>query len=87
MVADRDASAASSVVQELGQITSKEFVTSTTVDIRSREAIREAINATIAAFGGADILVNTAAMFPSSPDGVVAEAQWTAALDVNVTAN
>jgi rhamnose utilization protein RhaD (predicted bifunctional aldolase and dehydrogenase)/NAD(P)-dependent dehydrogenase (short-subunit alcohol dehydrogenase family) len=87
MIADRDAGAASSVVGELAKVTSKEFVASTAVDIRSRDAIREALKATVAAFGGADILVNTAAMFPSSPDGVITEAQWTTTLDVNVTAN
>ena len=87
MIADRDAGAASSVVGELAKVTSKEFVASTAVDIGSRDAIREALKATVAAFGGADILVNTAAMFPSSPDGVITEAQWTTTLDVNVTAN
>jgi len=87
MIADRDASAASSVADELSKVTSKEFVASTAVDIRNRDAIREAIKATIAAFGGADILVNTAAMFPSSPDGVITEGQWAATLEVNVTAN
>ena len=87
MIADRDANAASSVAGELAQVTSKEFVASTTVDIRSREAIREALKATVAAFGGADILINTAALFPSSPDGVITEAQWATTLDVNVTAN
>ncbi|KAA6461073.1 bifunctional rhamnulose-1-phosphate aldolase/short-chain dehydrogenase [Acidobacteria bacterium AB60] len=87
MIADREGSAAASVAGELAKVTSKEFVASTAVDIRSREAIREAIKATVASFGGADILINTAAMFPSSPDGVITEAQWAATLDVNVTAN
>ena len=44
------------------------------MDIRSREAIGKALKATVAAFGGVDILINTAAMFPSSPDGVVSDA-------------
>ena len=87
MIADRDANAASSVAGELAKVTSKEFVASTNVDIRNRETIREALKATVAAFGGADILINTAAMFPSSPDGVITEAQWATTLDVNVTAN
>jgi NAD(P)-dependent dehydrogenase (short-subunit alcohol dehydrogenase family) len=34
-----------------------------------------------------DILVNTAAMFPSSPDGSISDSAWTTTLDVNVTAN
>ncbi len=87
MIADRDTAAAAAVQDELSKITSKESVASTAVDIRSRDAIGNALNATIAAFGGVDILINTAAMFPSSPDGVITEAQWTMTLDVNVTSN
>ncbi len=87
MVADRDGGAAANVADELSKITSKESVASTVVDIRSRAAIREAARQTITAFGGIDILINTAAMFPSSPDGVITEAQWAMTLDVNVTAN
>jgi rhamnose utilization protein RhaD (predicted bifunctional aldolase and dehydrogenase)/NAD(P)-dependent dehydrogenase (short-subunit alcohol dehydrogenase family) len=87
MVADRDEAAAASVAEELKSITSKEFVASTQVDIRNREAIRRALDATVTAFGGIDLLINTAAMFPSSPDGVISEAQWATTLEVNVTAN
>ncbi|MGO9438361.1 MAG: bifunctional rhamnulose-1-phosphate aldolase/short-chain dehydrogenase [Terracidiphilus sp.] len=87
MVADRDTASAFSVADELAKISSKEFVASTSIDIRSRDAIGKALSATIAAFGGIDILINTAAMFPSSPDGVITEAQWATTLDINVTAN
>jgi rhamnose utilization protein RhaD (predicted bifunctional aldolase and dehydrogenase)/NAD(P)-dependent dehydrogenase (short-subunit alcohol dehydrogenase family) len=87
MIADRDTDAASTVAGELAKVTSKEFVSYTAVDIRNREAIDDAIKATIAAFGGMDILINTAAMFPSSPDGVISQALWAVTLDINVTAN
>ena len=87
MVADRDEAAAAHVADELKTVTSKEFVAVTPVDIRNREAIGKALRATVAAFGGVDILINTAAMFPSSPDGVISDAQWATTLDVNVTAN
>ncbi len=87
MVADRDLAAASHVSEELKTVTSKEFVASTLVDIRSRESIAQALKATVKAFGGIDILINTAALFPSSPDGVVPDAMWATTLDVNVTAN
>jgi rhamnose utilization protein RhaD (predicted bifunctional aldolase and dehydrogenase)/NAD(P)-dependent dehydrogenase (short-subunit alcohol dehydrogenase family) len=87
MVADRDEAAASRVADELKAVTSKEFVASTPMDIRSRDAIGAALRATVAAFGGVDILINTAAMFPSSADGVISEATWATTLDVNVTAN
>ncbi len=87
MVADRDEAAAGRVADELKGVTSKEFVAATPVDIRNREAIGKALKATVAAFGGVDILINTAAMFPSSPDGVISDAMWATTLDINVTAN
>lgn len=87
MIADRDEAAAQWVAAELAKISNKEFVASTTVDIRKRDTVREAIRATIAAFGGIDILINTAALFPSSPDGHISDDLWTTTLDINVTAN
>ncbi len=87
MVADRDEAAAASAAGELKAVTSKEFVASTSVDIRDRTAIAKALQATVAAFGGVDIVINTAAMFPSSPGGIIPDALWAATLDVNVTAN
>ena len=87
VVADRDEAAAARVAGELQSVTSKEFVVSTPVDIRSREAILKALQASVAAFGGVDILINTAAMFPSSPDGVIPDTMWATTLDINVTSN
>jgi len=87
MIADRDEAAATHVVDELKSVTSKEFVASTAVDIRKRETIHAALDSTAAAFGGVDILINTAAMFPSSSDGVISDALWTTTLDINVTGN
>jgi rhamnulose-1-phosphate aldolase/alcohol dehydrogenase len=87
LVADRDESAVARVAAELNDLTHEEFVASAGVDITDRAAIHRALNATVAAFGGVDILVNTAAMFPSSPDGVISDAQWAKTLEVNVTAN
>jgi len=87
VVADRDEGAATRVANELQSVTSKEFTASAPVDIRSREAIAKALRATVEAFGGVDILINTAALFPSSPDGVIPDAMWATTLDINVTAN
>jgi rhamnose utilization protein RhaD (predicted bifunctional aldolase and dehydrogenase)/NAD(P)-dependent dehydrogenase (short-subunit alcohol dehydrogenase family) len=87
VVADRDEAAAARVAEELKTVTSGEFVTITGVDIRNRETIAAALRASVAAFGGFDIVINTAALFPSSPDGVVPDAMWTTTLDINVTGN
>ena len=87
VIADRDEAGAASVVEELKAIVSPEFVTAAAVDIRSREAIASAISATVAAFGGLDILINTAAFYPSSTAAKIPDALWAPTLDINITAN
>jgi rhamnose utilization protein RhaD (predicted bifunctional aldolase and dehydrogenase)/NAD(P)-dependent dehydrogenase (short-subunit alcohol dehydrogenase family) len=87
VVADRELAAAETVAGEAQKIAGREAAVAAKIDIRDRAAIRSALDATIAAYGGIDILVNTAALFPSSPDGVVSDAQWASTLEINVTAN
>jgi rhamnose utilization protein RhaD (predicted bifunctional aldolase and dehydrogenase)/NAD(P)-dependent dehydrogenase (short-subunit alcohol dehydrogenase family) len=87
MVADRDVAAAERIADECKKISGKEAISFTGIDIRDRATIRKALEATIAQFGGLDILINTAALFPSSPDGVITDDQWALTLEVNVTAN
>jgi rhamnose utilization protein RhaD (predicted bifunctional aldolase and dehydrogenase)/NAD(P)-dependent dehydrogenase (short-subunit alcohol dehydrogenase family) len=87
MVADRDVKGAEAVAAETAAISGKEAVGWTSIDIRDRKTIKAALEATIKQFGGIDILINTAALFPSSPDGVISDAQWALTLEVNVTAN
>jgi rhamnose utilization protein RhaD (predicted bifunctional aldolase and dehydrogenase)/NAD(P)-dependent dehydrogenase (short-subunit alcohol dehydrogenase family) len=87
MVADRDTAGAARVADEVKAIAGKEAVAWTSIDIRDRKAIKQALDATVRQFGGIDILINTAALFPSSADGVISDAQWALTLEVNVTAN
>ena len=87
VVADRDAAACCRVAEELRAFAPDEFAVCSGVDITQRPEIHKAFDATVSAFGGVDILVNTAALFPSSPDGVITDAQWAKTLEVNVTAN
>ncbi len=87
VIADRDAAGAESVTTEVKAAAGKEFAVSASVDIRNRETIREAVAKAVSSFGGVDILINTAAIFPASPDGVITDAQWALTLEVNVTAN
>ncbi len=87
VIADRDMAGAEKVADEVKTIHGREMVSWTSIDIRDRVAIREALAHTMEAFGGLDILINTAALFPSSPDGVISDAQWALTLEVNVTAN
>ena len=87
MVADRDVDGAKTVAEATKAIAGKEAVGWTCIDIRDRKAIKAALVATVKQFGGIDILINTAALFPSSPDGTISDAQWAITLEVNVTAN
>jgi rhamnose utilization protein RhaD (predicted bifunctional aldolase and dehydrogenase)/NAD(P)-dependent dehydrogenase (short-subunit alcohol dehydrogenase family) len=87
VVADRDVKGAEAVAEEVKAIAGREAVSWTSIDIRDRKTIKAALEATVKQFGGIDILINTAALFPSSPDGVISDAQWALTLEVNVTAN
>ncbi|MDR3754604.1 MAG: bifunctional rhamnulose-1-phosphate aldolase/short-chain dehydrogenase [Terracidiphilus sp.] len=86
-VADRNSEGAAQVAMELGSVTSTELTGSSPVDIRSRESIRTMLDAASLAFGGIDILINTAALFPATADGVIPDDMWGDTLAVNVTAN
>jgi rhamnose utilization protein RhaD (predicted bifunctional aldolase and dehydrogenase)/NAD(P)-dependent dehydrogenase (short-subunit alcohol dehydrogenase family) len=87
MVADRDLKSAEAVATQCQAIVGTEAVGFASVDIRSRDAIRAALDATVEKFGGLDIIVNTAAIFPSSPDGVINDDLWALTLDINITSN
>ena len=87
VVADRDVKGAESVAEECRKIVGKEAVISTAIDITKRDTIQAALQATVRAFGGVDLVINTAAIFPSSPTGVISDAQWGTTLEINVTAN
>ena len=87
VIADRDSGAAKKVADEATAIAGKEGSLAVSVDIRRRDVIRQSLRDLIAAYGGMDILINTAALFPSSADGNFTDEQWGMTLDVNVTAN
>ncbi len=94
VVADRDTEGANAAAADAQKLASKEAVISTTIDVRDRDSVRQTIRETIAAFGGLDIIVNTAAIFPTAAaaqgSGTIAtitDSQWAATLDINITAN
>ncbi len=86
-VADRNEEGSARVASEIAAISSPEFTGYSGVDIRSRESIRKVLGEAALAFGGIDILINTAALFPSTADGEIADEMWSDTLAVNVTAN
>jgi rhamnulose-1-phosphate aldolase/alcohol dehydrogenase len=88
VVADADQEGANRVANEAGALSSAEFIAATAVDLASAESLSEAIKFTISKFGGIDVVVNTAAIYPvAGPDGELSNAQWTKTFQVNVTGN
>ncbi len=87
MIADRALAGAEAVAQEIQAAHGHEMADFCVIDIRDRTSIRSALEATVVRYGGLDMLINTAALFPSSPDGVITDVQWSLTLEVNVTAN
>ena len=88
VVADFDEPGAKKVVEQAGALASSEFATATVADLSSPESLIEAVRHAILAFGGIDIVVNTAAIYPvPGPDGELSDAQWAKTFLVNVTGN
>jgi rhamnose utilization protein RhaD (predicted bifunctional aldolase and dehydrogenase)/NAD(P)-dependent dehydrogenase (short-subunit alcohol dehydrogenase family) len=87
VVGDLDAKSAEAVTSEIKHAAGPEASISMFLDIRDRSSIRAALRQVIASYGGVDILINTAAVFASSPEGHVSDEQWRLTMDVNITAN
>jgi rhamnose utilization protein RhaD (predicted bifunctional aldolase and dehydrogenase)/NAD(P)-dependent dehydrogenase (short-subunit alcohol dehydrogenase family) len=87
IVADQNESAAETVASEAVKLSSKEAVTHTVVDISSGESLAGALRHAVLQFGGIDIIINTAAIFPVGAGGQLTEAQWSKTFLVNVTGN
>jgi len=88
VVADFDQPGAGKVADEVGALSSSEFVASVGVDLSSSASLAEGVKFTISKFGGLDIIVNTAAIYPlPGPDGELSDAQWAKTFQVNVTGN
>jgi rhamnose utilization protein RhaD (predicted bifunctional aldolase and dehydrogenase)/NAD(P)-dependent dehydrogenase (short-subunit alcohol dehydrogenase family) len=88
VVADQNAEAAKSVAFEAAAVSSAEAVTHVAVDIGSEESITDAVREAVLQFGGIDIVINTAAIFPVAGEGGrLTGAQWSKTFLVNVTGN
>jgi NAD(P)-dependent dehydrogenase (short-subunit alcohol dehydrogenase family) len=88
VVADFDETGAKKVAEQAGAAASPEFVTSTGVDLSSSDSLEQAVRHAILEFGGIDIVVNTAALYPvPGLNGELAEGQWAKTFLVNVTGN
>ena len=88
VVADQNGTNAEVTWADARILSSPEMGMAASVDLSSRDSIAATLRATILAFGGVDIVINTAAIYPT-PDSATtsAESVWTKTLHVNVTGN
>jgi rhamnose utilization protein RhaD (predicted bifunctional aldolase and dehydrogenase)/NAD(P)-dependent dehydrogenase (short-subunit alcohol dehydrogenase family) len=88
VVADQNADAAETTWTEARTLSSSEMGMSTSLDLSSRDSIARAVRDAVLQFGGVDIVINTAAIYPTpEPGGAASEAAWGNTLLVNVTSN
>ncbi len=88
VVADLDADSARATSVDAAKIGSGDSVASTPADLSSAESLAEAVKFTVLQFGGIDVVINTAAIYPvPGADGRLTAAQWSKTFQVNVTGN
>jgi rhamnose utilization protein RhaD (predicted bifunctional aldolase and dehydrogenase)/NAD(P)-dependent dehydrogenase (short-subunit alcohol dehydrogenase family) len=87
VVADLNADAAAATATEAAALSSREMVVAVGLDLRSRDSIRAAMRAAVAGFGGLDIVINTAAIYPTPEPSTPVEDVWAQALTINVSSN
>jgi NAD(P)-dependent dehydrogenase (short-subunit alcohol dehydrogenase family) len=87
VVADANGAAAAEAAGEAAKSSNQEMVQSATLDLTARDTIAAAVRAAVLQFGGFDIVVNTAAIYPTPDPSVPAESVWSKTLSINVTSN
>jgi len=87
VVADANGTAAADGAKEAAALSSKDMVQAATLDLTARDTIAAAIRAAVLQFGGIDIVINTAAIYPTPDPSVPAETMWSKTLSINVTSN
>src|SRR5262249_46016083 len=70
------------------RLSSDEMGKAVVLDLTNRESIAAAMRQTVLQFGGVDVIVNTAAIYPTpGPDAPPSESTWARTLQINVTSN
>jgi NAD(P)-dependent dehydrogenase (short-subunit alcohol dehydrogenase family) len=88
IVADQNLTNAESTWTDAGKLSSPEMGMVSAIDLSSRDSIAAALRAAILAFGGVDVVINTAAIYPTpDPAHSNAEDVWSKTLHINVTGN
>src|SRR5262249_40375456 len=87
VVADQNLSGAEATWKEASATSSDEMGMAAALDLTSRDSISQAMRAAILQFGGVDIVINTAAIYPTPDAGAPLESTWGKTLAINVTSN
>ena len=88
VLADQNAANADAACGDARGRSFAEAAVSTALDLGARDTIAAALRHAALTFGGVDIVVNTAAIYPTPDPGTAAsEAMWTKTLQINVTGN
>jgi NAD(P)-dependent dehydrogenase (short-subunit alcohol dehydrogenase family) len=87
LVADVNREAAQAVASEAAKLSSSETVLAAAVNLESRHSIRAAISTAVLTFGGLDIVINTAAIYPTPAPETPSEQVWSQAMAINVSSN
>ena len=87
VVSDLNLDGAREVAAEAAGLSSSEAVLAYAIDLGSRASVHAAMSAAVRQFGGLDVVINTAAVYPTPAPGTPVEHVWTQALALNVTSN
>jgi rhamnose utilization protein RhaD (predicted bifunctional aldolase and dehydrogenase)/NAD(P)-dependent dehydrogenase (short-subunit alcohol dehydrogenase family) len=87
VVADQNVQGAKETADEAATRTSPEMVLPVSLDLTSPDTMASAMRAAVLQFGGFDVLVNTAAIYPTPDPSSPAEPVWARTLQINVTSN
>jgi rhamnose utilization protein RhaD (predicted bifunctional aldolase and dehydrogenase) len=88
VIADMDEQGVKKVAEEAAALAYRECVLPASVDLSSAESLAKVVDQMILEFGGVDVVVNTAGIFPvAGSDGDLSDAQWAKTFVVNVTGN
>jgi NAD(P)-dependent dehydrogenase (short-subunit alcohol dehydrogenase family) len=87
VVADANAAGAKETAAEAAKLSNGEMVASAALDLTARDTIASAMGAAVRQFGGFDMVVNTAAIYPTPDPSQPAEGVWSRTLQINVTSN
>jgi rhamnose utilization protein RhaD (predicted bifunctional aldolase and dehydrogenase)/NAD(P)-dependent dehydrogenase (short-subunit alcohol dehydrogenase family) len=87
VIADANTAGAEETSRDAAKASNAEMVASSSLDLTRRDTIAATFRAAVRQFGGVDIVVNTAAIYPTPDPSTPAEEVWAKTLQINVTSN